>query len=283
MLPVIAQLDQNQVRSTIDTLARTPLSQILILVTALTVLRFALAPYLAKTPIHKRSGGFAIGRFFNEFSDAIIYAAVVVFMLVRPFAVQTFTIPTGSMEDTLLVNDFVVLDKSIYRRSDPKVGDIVVFKAPPASRRAGEGELDFIKRCQGVPGDVVEIKDGILYRNGERVDEKYVKFATGWNRMVRDFKIVEKDGKFIPVYIEGGIANGNSTFTASEFVAQTFEESQELLRLPAAKIPPNHYLFMGDNREGSYDGRSWGLVHRDAIIGKSWVIWWPMSRWRVTQ
>src|SRR5580658_5543171 len=110
-------------RQTVDTLARTPLSQIFIVVAVLTVVRLALVPYLRNVPRHKRFFGYASGRFLNEVLDAVIYAGVFVFMIIRPFAIQAFLIPSGSMWPTLYVNDFIVANKAIYRYSDPKDGD----------------------------------------------------------------------------------------------------------------------------------------------------------------
>lgn len=282
MLPILAQLEGAPAQNLIDKIARTQLSHILLIVAVLTLIRVALYPKLTKTPKHLRSGSYVYARFGNEFADAIIYAAVVVFMALRPFAVQTFTIPTGSMLETLQINDYVVLDKSIYRRSDPQFGDIVVFKAPEVSLLHGQTEMDYIKRCRGVPGDLIEIKGGVLHRNGQKVEEPFVRYLNGATTMSHDFKLVEKDGKIVPVLMSGGIANGQRGLTADPFLAQSAEDSNDLIKRPAAKIPPGYYLFMGDNREESYDGRSWGLVKRDEIIGKSVAIWFPIARWRTT-
>lgn len=81
---------------------------------ACTVIRVALAPYLAKVPRHLRSGAYSAARFSNEFLDAVIYAGVFVFLVIRPFCVQAFRIPSESMVDTLLINDFIVANKAIY-------------------------------------------------------------------------------------------------------------------------------------------------------------------------
>lgn len=325
MWPVLAQAEQTGgLREFIDTVARTPLSQVVGFVAVCTVLRLAVYPYLKNTNSHLRTGSYKFARFINEFLDAIIYAGVFVFLLIRPFAVQAFLIPTPSMIDTLMVNDFIVANKAIYRYTDPKVRDIVVFKPPTWATATdqqdenGEVKVDFIKRCQGVPGDVVEVRGGRLYRNGQVVDEKYTKDP----EMSFDWKLVkytgvrkEWEGKYIPVILETHGFDASPNFNISSGIAKPFavgatsedastkdawvgragwknradlttEEQtviQELSDLPPAQVPPGYYLMFGDNRNGSFDSRAWGLVPRDNIIGRSEVIWLPFSRWRRTQ
>ena len=156
----------------IDKLARTPLSKIIILSAVLTVLRTALVPVLKNTPDHLKYGKYKVVRFIDSVCDAVVYAAVVVFMLVRPFVLQTFNIPSGSMVDTLRVGDFIVANKNIYRHSDPVLDDVIVFK-PPASAlyHDQDPETSFIKRCIGIPGVVVEWKGKQLFRDGKLVKE----------------------------------------------------------------------------------------------------------------
>ena len=171
-------------RGFIDSAARTPLSQVVIGVAVLTVLRMALAPYLKNTPQHLRLGTYSFVRFLNEVLDAIIYAGVFVFMIIRPFGIQAFLIPSGSMWPTLYVNDFIVANKAIYRYTDPRVNDIVVFRPPiqavnPDQKDSeGQVKVDFIKRCVGTPGDVVELREGVLYRNGKPVPDPYRHYST---------------------------------------------------------------------------------------------------------
>jgi len=102
-----------------------------------------------------------------EFVDSGLVAVLLVFFILRPFVVQAFYIPSGSMEPTLLPGDRILVSKYIYYLGEPQVGDIVVFEAPP---QASHEEKDFIKRVVGVPGDVLEPRNGKLYRNGKPVD-----------------------------------------------------------------------------------------------------------------
>lgn len=304
LIAPLAQAEPVGLMAWVDRIARTPISQILIFAGALTALRLLLLPVLAKTPSHKRGGGFVLLRFISETADALVYAAVVVFLLVRPFGIQTFWIPSGSMIDTLLAKDFIVANKLVYRFWEPKAGDIVVFEPPRDAPGAESGNVDYIKRLIGEPGEVIEIRDRKLYRNGKVVAEDYVDFTSvssdftevlpeaDWkDALYPDFKLVQDGDKLVPVLISSdGLANfglytslqGATTYSGS-YPAQDEQEAARWGRLPAAKIPPDHYLFMGDNRNGSADGRFWGLVKRDKIVGRSEFIWLPLNRMRLTR
>jgi signal peptidase I len=201
VFPLLAQTQPAQANRLIDTIARTPLSRIILLVVVLTAIRLLVAPYLRSVPIHKRDTWYAACRFLNETFDAVIYAGVFVFLLIRPFCIQMFQIPTGSMLETLQINDFIVANKAVYRYSDPKVGDIVVFRPPNGAIQDpsyidpdGQVNQDYIKRCVGVPGDLVEVKDGKLWRNGKPVAEPYLSDP---NRYIKNFyKLVHYTGKY---------------------------------------------------------------------------------------
>ncbi len=303
-------------RELVDKLARTPLSQVVIFVAVLTFVRLVLFPMLLKTPAHQRTIGYAFLRFINEMLDAFIYAGVFVFMLIRPFGVQAFLIPSGSMWPTLKVNDFIVANKAIYRYTDPQVNDIVVFRPPATAALSpdqidaqGEMKLDFIKRCIGTPGDLIEIKKGVLYRNGKMVDELYTAQSVctdvvqqtecqNFRPLTEDekksltkasFKLVKYKGNLIPLNYTALDANSRAARSDSMSspvrpydIAQKFEitdpdEQMKAELLPAEKIPSGMYLMMGDNRNNSYDGRCWGLVPRDWIIGRSEFVWFPLS------
>jgi signal peptidase I len=107
-----------------------------------------------------------------EFVDSALIAVLLVFCVLRPFVVQAFYIPSGSMEPTLKQYDRILVNKFVYYFQEPKVGDVVVFDAPP---QASELKRDFIKRVVGVPGDRIAVYDGKLHRNGAVVDESFIK------------------------------------------------------------------------------------------------------------
>ncbi|MBI3947968.1 MAG: signal peptidase I [Armatimonadetes bacterium] len=106
-----------------------------------------------------------------EFIDSGLIALVLVFLLIRPFVVQAFYIPSGSMKPTLQINDKILVNKFIYRFREPRRGDVVVFRAPP---QAALDEKDFIKRLIGLSGDVIEVRKGRVYLNGQARDETYI-------------------------------------------------------------------------------------------------------------
>lgn len=290
----------------VDKVARAPLSLVVLFAILFTVIRLAVWPILKNTPRHKRMGNYTFARIVNDVCDAVVYAGVVVFMLVRPFGVQTFFIPSGSMINTLHLYDYIVANKFIYRFKEPNHGDIVVFKPPKEALFPDQGDTDFIKRLIGKPGDVIEWKDKVLYRNGQAVDEPYVDYTfpgdpggppmprQDWGTIRQaNFKLVKDGERYIPVQYTDNTVNmmplGTAmddemiTGCAKELVPRSPDEARRWKDLPPAPIPPKFFLFMGDNRNGSFDGRGWGLVPRESIIGKSEFIWFPMARWRQTK
>ncbi len=332
MVPILAQAEPGGLRSTIDSLARTPLSQIVLFVVICSIIRLALFGYLKNTVAHKRTGMYPFAKFLNEAMDAIVYAGVFVFMIIRPFFIQAFLIPSGSMLQTLHLNDFIVANKAIYRYTEPQLGDIVVFKPPRYALDKGQDDQDFIKRLQGRPGDLVEIKNGFLYRNGAKITEPYLSDSLDNEQVISqgadtpmtgngipspiNWKLIHYTGKarpdlvdaYVPVITIDGEANYGSSNTIAQrfavgfidhadnphsypmewkprdrFTPEEEQFEQELLQAPPVKIPDKFYLMMGDNRNHSYDGRCWGLVSRDDVVGRSEFIWLPFSRWRQTR
>ncbi len=172
--------------------------------------------------------------------------------------VQAFVIPTGSMEDTLLIGDHLLVDKLAYAPPGPlskhllpyhtiQRGDIVVFRYPV------DVSQTYVKRVIGIPGDRVRIENKQLYRNGEKVKEPYVYYKT----------------EYIDSYRDNFPGEPNTRIT---------ESAQEMLEKHAVNgevvVPPHHYFVMGDNRDSSFDSRYWGFVARENIIGKPLIIYW---------
>jgi len=115
----------------------------------------------------------SIAKSAAEIVESALIAVVLVFLIIRPFVVQAFFIPSESMLPTLREQDHILVNKFIYRFREPRYGDIIVFRCPPQASTDGV-ERDFIKRLVGKPGDELEVKDGVLYRNGERLKEPYL-------------------------------------------------------------------------------------------------------------
>jgi signal peptidase I len=170
---------------------------------------------------------------------------------------QAFVIPTGSMEDTLLIGDHLLVDKLSYAPpgsisravlpyTDVKRGDIIVFRYPVDIQQT------FVKRCIGVPGDRIHLVDKKLWLNGKPVDEPYVYYKTEFIDQYRDNFPREPN---IP------------TEPAHDMLAKHVENGEVV-------VPPGFYFAMGDNRDQSLDSRYWGFVPRANIVGKPLIIYW---------
>jgi signal peptidase I len=158
--------------------------------------------------------------------------------------VQPFVIPTGAMENTILIGDRILVQR--YPVSVPKNGDIVVFAYPVDRTQT------FVKRVIGAPGDRIRISDKIVFRNGTRLNETYAVHKTDYTDSYRD------------------------NFP-SEPNMHIYEPAQEMLARHVVKgevvVPDGKYFVMGDNRDSSLDSRYWGFVSIDDLIGKPLVIY----------
>jgi signal peptidase I len=172
--------------------------------------------------------------------------------------VQAFVIPTGSMEDSLLIGDHLLVDKLAYAPpgpltrhllpySDVKRGDIIVFRYPADIRQT------FVKRVVGTPGDRIRLVNKQLWLNGEKVEEPYVYHKTEYIDSYRDN---------FP-----GEPNAHIAESAQEML-EKHVQAGELV------VPPGQYFALGDNRDSSLDSRYWGFVPREHIIGKPLIIYW---------
>ena len=172
--------------------------------------------------------------------------------------VQAFVIPTGSMEDTLLVGDHLLVDKLAYAPagaiskyflpySPLKRGDIIVFRWPT------DIKLTFVKRVIGLPGDRLRLENKQLFRNGKKVSEPYKFHKTDFYDSYRDN---------FP-----SAPNTNVDEGAMEMLQKHMEKGEVV-------VPDNCFFAMGDNRDNSSDSRYWGFVPRQNIIGKPLIIYW---------
>ena len=180
----------------------------------------------------------------REYAESILIA-VLLAMVIRTFVVQAFKIPSGSMEDTLLIGDHLLVNKFIYgakipltdtrilKIRDPRQGDVIVFEYPE------DPSKDFIKRVVGVPGDVVEVKDKRVFVNGKLYANPHE---------------VHKESDTIP----------------KEMNPRDFKDP--------VKVPADSYFVMGDNRDRSYDSRFWGFVTKDKIKGLAFIKYWSWDK-----
>ena len=180
----------------------------------------------------------------REYAEAILIALLLA-LFIRTFVVQAFKIPSGSMKNTLLIGDHILVSKFIYGIKNPFTGatwmqvkqpqrkDIVVFKYPVNPSQ------DYIKRVIGVPGDRIEVKNKKVYVNNELQDEKYAIFL---------------DNKIIP---------GNV---------------QKRDNMQPVTVPEGSLFVMGDNRDNSYDSRFWNFVDLKAVKGKAFILYWSWNK-----
>jgi signal peptidase I len=286
----------------IETVARAPLPVVLLTMLLCTVVRVAAAIGAAYTDAVVQRALQIVA----DLADAVIYAGILVYFVVRPFVLQTFWIPTESMHNTLLKGDYLIVNKAIYRMRDPKAGEIVVFRAPKEALEPGQPEnsTDFIKRCIGTPGQLIEVKRNEygqlqIYRDGKPVEENYL--GSG---IREEYKLVKLAGAGLtpmeidtiktiglrqdfPGYlpVRRLLTPGPNTSFVTDYVVDNVKLGRQLSYLgrklwsrPAEKLPPDYYLMMGDNRARSSDGRSWGPVQRWRIIGRAEFVFYPINR-----
>ena len=178
--------------------------------------------------------------------------AVILALLIRAFIVQSFHIPSGSMIPTLLIGDFILVDKITYRLREPQRGDVVVFYFPLNEN------VYYVKRIVGLPGDTVEMVNGKLYINGKPCRYEpigpytYKEKGKVYSGTIYYEFLPKRDGSFKKHMILMSGTQGNNT---------------ELF-----KVPKDKYFMMGDNRNNSYDSRYWGFVDRDKIVGVARII-----------
>ncbi|NPA51862.1 MAG: signal peptidase I [Aquificae bacterium] len=205
--------------------------------------------------------------------ETVIFIVVVV-SIIRVFFVQAFNIPSGSMKPTLLIGDFILVNKLVYgswdigipftniifyhynnRLTNPDRGDIIVFKYPENPK------IDFIKRIVALPGDKVEVKDDLVFVNDKLLKREYIgdfkEYGTNIAKMYRETTI-RKNGKpysYTIMEIDDGLGKDFGPIV----------------------VPEGHYFVMGDNRDNSKDSRFWGFVPEDYIIGQAFVIYFSID------
>jgi signal peptidase I len=185
----------------------------------------------------------------REYTESIVIA-VILALFVRTWIVQAFKIPTGSMENNLLIGDHLLVNKfmfgptatSIGRKllpvRDIRRGDVIVFKYPD------EPDRDFIKRVIGLPGETLELRAKKVYIDGQPLDEPYVHFLE----------------------------------PASDAQETTLFDVRE--RYGPVRVPEGQYFVMGDNRDNSQDSRYWGFLPRHYVKGRALMIYWSYESGR---
>ncbi|NPB06407.1 MAG: signal peptidase I [Aquificae bacterium] len=199
-------------------------------------------------------------------------------LLVREYLAQAYNIPSASMEPTLLIGDFILVNKLLYRLSEPMRGDMVVFKYPLNPR------VDFIKRIVAKGGDLVEFKelegpDGVkvyeLWVNGEpfKLSYKGVKKITKGECYAYEEALKREDGKVIRHEVCFSKKRQKMAGVSFDALELCLEESESGFYCKKFIVPEGHYFVMGDNRDNSEDSRFWGFVPRENVVGKAFVIY----------
>ena len=183
----------------------------------------------------------------REYFESIVIA-VILALFIRTFVVQAFKIPTGSMENNLLIGDHLLVNKFVYGPTVTALEeavlpidgierfDVVVFKYPE------EPERDFIKRVIGLPGETIELRNKQVFVNGAPLEEPHVRF-------------LEPPDDADP---------GDADYTS-------FDVRR---RYGPVTVPADHYFVMGDNRDNSQDSRYWGFLPREFIKGEALMVYW---------
>jgi signal peptidase I len=210
-----------------------------------------------------------------EYGGSFFPVILAVFLL-RSFLVEPFKIPSGSMIPTLLVGDFILVNKYTYgirlpvlnqkvvELKSPQRGDVVVFRYPP------NPSLDYIKRVVGVPGDKVDYRNKRLWINGTEIAQVPQSDYLDPDRLFYTPRYVEKfDSTEHEILIESKAPSFVPQVGAFPFRENCNYNSEGV----SCQVPSGHYFVMGDNRDNSQDSRFWGFVPDENLVGKAFFIW----------
>jgi signal peptidase I len=198
-------------------------------------------------------------RFFSARNVLFYGIFILIFLFIRSSVFASYNVPSESMNPTIVGGDFFFANKLAYRLkfpftkvslfewSAPERGDIIVFKTP-----TGEGTL-YTKRVIGIPGDIIEIRDGRLFVNGERIERRFLKQS-------------------------GGTAIYEEDLFGTSYRVQHLPYNRVVGDMRRVSIPEGHVFVMGDNRDNSFDSRHWGLLPMENIEGKLFMRWFSIDR-----
>jgi signal peptidase I len=209
-------------------------------------------------------GSISTGRWMWEGIKAVS-TAILLFLVIRTFLIEAFKIPTGSMENTLMVGDFLLVNKAVYGAelpgvqsrlpgyADPQRGEVVVFFPPHDPTK------NYVKRIVGTPGDTLEMRDKVLYINGERVPEPYTRFVDHFSEPSDPRMHWQRD------YLVQGKRDWRS-----------YEPTRD--RWGPLVVPPGKFFALGDNRDNSEDSRYWGFLDAESVRGRPMFVYYSFVR-----
>ena len=209
-------------------------------------------------------GSISTGRWMWEWTKAIC-TAIVLFLGIRTFLVEAYKIPTGSMEGTLLVGDFLLVNKAVYGAeipithtrlpafSEPRRGDVLVFLPPH------DPERNYVKRLVGVGGDTLEMRDKVLFRNGKPLDEPYARHVDPLSDPREPRMLWQKD------FLLGSLRE-----------RRRYRPTRD--NWGPIVVPPRKLFALGDNRDNSEDSRYWGFFDERAVKGRPIFVYYSFEK-----
>jgi signal peptidase I len=227
----------------------------------------------------KRRGNDEKEPWWIEYPKSFFPVILIVFLL-RSFLVEPFKIPTGSMVPTLLVGDFILVNKFAYgiripllnhkiiSIGEPARGDVMVFRFPE------DPSIDYIKRVVGVPGDRIVYENKRLSINGDPQPRKQVSDYLNRERIHYSAQFLETLGGVEHAILQESDAPPAVPFTRAFPFRENCNYNAEGV---ACTVPPGHYFVMGDNRDNSADSRVWGFVPEENIVGRAFFIWFNFN------
>lgn len=245
-----------------------------------------------ETETHKSIKIAAPKSVFREYFESLV-TTLVMALFGMTFILQAVTVPTGSMQNTIMVGDYLLVNKFIFApggqpvpflpQREIKRGDIIVFKYPgnqkhpEMDRREGyvPYQMNYVKRVIGMPGDEVEFRNNQVFINGQLLPEHRLLGDNSDQQAsleTTEFEPRQPDQTYDVYYQE------RTMKTVLE--GKTLPDSQYEYgaRGKITKVPDDSYFVMGDNRDNSQDSRFWGFVHRDLIIGRAMFVYWSCDR-----
>lgn len=229
---------------------------------------------------------------FREYFESFVVTLIMAFFGMT-FIVQAVTVPTGSMQNTIMIGDHLLVNKFIFAPGPPlpflpmreiKRGDIIVFKYPgnqynPAQdigTTSVQYQTNFVKRVMGLPGDTIEFRDAQVYINGELLPEYREIGNDAHDDAALQTQVVEqREPKDQPYTVYYNKQNLEKVLKGGHLSNDEYNFGVAGKKM---KIPDDSYFVIGDNRDNSYDSRYWGFIPRDLIIGRAMFIYWSCDK-----